>query len=176
MSVHGMKPNFTDYSGFQQWKSDWSELYSIMSNDVRQSKSKLKELQRAGEPTASLQRELRHKRVMAFKLMTVLNEAKIRWQNISNMRKGVVAQQAEFPILIENARNVDFHFNKKSLEFDFIPMWVLKVKGKSYYVNHMECQVPWTTRETPDHPSTKGSLRIKRGNIYITEEGVAQIN
>jgi hypothetical protein len=180
MSVHGMKPQFKDYAGYTEWRSDWRELYAHASADIRNSKYQIKMMQQNGDSDsavlAKLQREHRFKRVTARKLMTVLEEAKIHWGNIKNMRKGIKAQMAEFPINIENARNIDFHFNKKSVEFDFVPMWVLKVKGKTFYVNHMDCQVPWTTRETPDHPSTKGSLRIKRGNILIDEEGTATIS
>jgi hypothetical protein len=40
-------------------------------------------------------------------------------------------------------------------------MWVLKTHGETYYVHHMDCQMPWSTKETPDNPHTKGSLKIK---------------
>ena len=40
----------------------------------------------------------------------------------------------------------------------------------------MECQAGFTTRETPDHPSTKGSLRVKRGTLSIDAEGNAIIH
>ncbi len=83
---------------------------------------------------------------------------------------------AQFPIEIET-RNIDFHFNKKHLEFpDVIPCWILKCNGKSFYVNHVDCQVPWNTRETPDNPSTKGAIRIKRGKINIDKAGIATIS
>lgn len=59
-----------------------------------------------------------------------------------------------------------FHFNKKHLEDPSIPMWVLKTKGESHYVSHVDCQVPWNTKETPDNPATKGSIKIK--NCYLT--------
>jgi len=66
-----------------------------------------------------------------------------------------------------------FHFNKKHLEDANIPMWVIKTKGESYYVNHVEvlAGVGFNTKETPDNPHTKGSIRLK-GSIKIetTEE------
>ena len=66
-----------------------------------------------------------------------------------------------------------FHFNKKHLEDANIPMWVIKTKGESYYVNHVEVSVGvgFNTKETPDNPHTKGSIRLK-GSIKIetTEE------
>lgn len=174
MSVHGMKPSFVNYQGYQEWRAGWKDLYEIASEDIRRSKNRIKELQRAGEPTAALQREHRYKRVTAYKLMTVLEEAKIRWQNIRNMKRGIQEQMKEFPLSLD-AKNIDFHFNKKSNEFDFIPMWVVKAKGKTFYVNHMDCQTGFTTRENPDHPSTKGSLRVKRGTLNIDAEGNAVI-
>lgn len=185
MSVHGMKPSFTDFAGYQAWRSDWRELYAHASEEIRKSKYAIKNLQRwfttspknqdeTREQLKSMIAEHRHRRIIARKLMTVLEEAKIRWQNIRNMQKGIEEQNKEFPLSFE-ARNIDFHFNKKSLEFDFIPTWVVKARGKSFYVNHMDCQAPWTTRETPDHPSTKGSLRIKKGTLSINKDGIATI-
>jgi len=41
-------------------------------------------------------------------------------------------------------------------------MWVFKVKGQTYYVHHARFeQVSFETKETPDNPSTKGSLKFK---------------
>lgn len=40
-------------------------------------------------------------------------------------------------------------------------MWVLKTKGQTFYASHVDCQVGWNTKETPDNPSTKGSIKIK---------------
>ncbi len=175
MSVHGMQPKFVDYMGYQAWRSDWRELYAHASSEVRQSKYQIKALQRAGEPAGKLQREHLHKRAIVRKLMTALETAKIRWQQIKGMKQGIKAQASEFPLEIEG-KNIDFHFNKKSIEFDFIPMWVVKARGKTFYVHHMDCQTGFTTRETPDHPSTKGSLRVKRGTLRIDAEGNAVIS
>jgi hypothetical protein len=53
-------------------------------------------------------------------------------------------------------------------------MWVLKVKGETYYVSHVEVKpnVGFCTKETPNNPHTKGSIKIK-GNltIFANEEG-----
>jgi len=54
-------------------------------------------------------------------------------------------------------------------------MWVLKTHGKTYYVNHVDCQVPWSTKETPDNPSTKGSLKIKDCLLTINDNNEATI-
>jgi hypothetical protein len=55
-------------------------------------------------------------------------------------------------------------------------MWVLKTKGESYYVNHVDCTVPWSTKETPDNPSTKGSLRVKNCLMVIDEDNNATLS
>ena len=191
MSAFGMKPNFKDYEGYKEWRQGWRELHRMVTSDIRSTRSTIKRLQRKVQKAASNQRmdewqklseicrreqkEFKHKRVMGWKLMTLLEEAKIRWENIENIRKGIEEQYSQFPLEIEDSRNIVFHFNKKHLEFSFIPMWIVKVKGQSYYVHHVDCETAWTTKESPDHPSTKGAIRIKRGNISISEEGVARI-
>lgn len=60
-----------------------------------------------------------------------------------------------------------FHFNKGHLADPTIPMWVVKCKGKTYYVYHMESQVGFSTKETPDNDHTKGSLRFKKVDLKI---------
>ena len=69
-----------------------------------------------------------------------------------------------------------FHFNKGHLIDQSIPTWVLKTKGKSYYVDHVDCQMPWSTKETPDNPSTKGSLKIKKCLLTINDLNEATIS
>ena len=55
-------------------------------------------------------------------------------------------------------------------------MWVLKTHGESFYVNHVDCQVPWSTKETPDNPHTKGSIKIKDCLLTIDENNDATIS
>jgi hypothetical protein len=73
------------------------------------------------------------------------------------------------------AKDVVFHFNKKHLEDSTIPMWVLKTQGESYYVNHVDCEIPWSTKETPDNPSTKGSIKVKDVLLKIDDNNCAQL-
>lgn len=68
-----------------------------------------------------------------------------------------------------------FHFNKKHLEDQTIPMWVLKFHGETYYVNHVECNVPWSTKETPDNSHTKGSIKVKNCLLQIDDSNEAKI-
>jgi hypothetical protein len=55
-------------------------------------------------------------------------------------------------------------------------MWVIKAKGQTYYVNHVDANCPWSTKETPDNPATKGSLKFKNCSLSIDENNIATIN
>lgn len=54
-------------------------------------------------------------------------------------------------------------------------MWVVKCKGESYYVNHVSCSLPWSTKETPDNTHTKGSIKIKECLLTIDDDNCATI-
>lgn len=51
-----------------------------------------------------------------------------------------------------------------------VPMWTLKHKGHTYYVHHVDVSpgVGFSTKETPDNPHTKGSIKFK-GKLKIDE-------
>ena len=49
-------------------------------------------------------------------------------------------------------------------------MWVLKTKGQTYYVKHVVCTKPWSTKETPENPHTKGAIKIKNADLEIINE------
>lgn len=68
-----------------------------------------------------------------------------------------------------------FHFNKKHLEDPSIPMWVIKTGGRTFYVNHVDCKMGWSTKETPDNPSTKGSIKITKALLTINDENEAEL-
>ena len=72
-------------------------------------------------------------------------------------------------------RDVVFHFNKKHLEDQTVPMWVLKTHGETFYVNHVECEIPWSTKETPDNSHTKGSIKVKDALLRIDEDNGATL-
>ena len=48
-------------------------------------------------------------------------------------------------------------------------MWVLKMKGKTYYVDHVDADAPWSTKETPGNPHTKGSLKFKHVTVELND-------
>lgn len=71
---------------------------------------------------------------------------------------------------IEKRTEIIMHFNKMHLQQPEIPMWVIKVKGETHYVNHIDVDsgVGFSTKETPDNQHTKGSLKFK-GKLEITK-------
>jgi hypothetical protein len=69
-----------------------------------------------------------------------------------------------------------FHFNKAHLTDQTIPMWVLKFHGETLYVNHVDCTVPWSTKETSDNPHTKGSIKVKDCLLTINDANEATVS
>jgi hypothetical protein len=68
-----------------------------------------------------------------------------------------------------------FHFNKKHLEDPTVPMWIVMAKGETYYVEHVDANIPWTTKETPDNVRTKGAIKFKECLVTISEDNCASI-
>lgn len=60
-----------------------------------------------------------------------------------------------------------FHFNKHHLVDNKTPMWVLKIKGQTYQVDHVNSTAPFDTKETPDNQHTKGSIKWKSVDVLI---------
>jgi len=54
-------------------------------------------------------------------------------------------------------------------------MWVLKFHGETLYVNHVDCRLPWSTKETPDNVSTKGSIKVKNCLLQINDDNEATL-
>ena len=54
-------------------------------------------------------------------------------------------------------------------------MWKLAFHGETLYVNHVDCTIPWSTKETPDNPSTKGSIKIRNALLKIDGDNCATI-
>lgn len=55
-------------------------------------------------------------------------------------------------------------------------MWVIKARGETYYVDHVDCEVPWSTKETPDNSHTKGSIKVKQCLVTIYKDNTARIS
>lgn len=74
-----------------------------------------------------------------------------------------------------SCKDLVFHFNKKHLEDPSVPMWVVKSHGVTFYVNHVTSEIPWSTKETPDNSSTKGSIKFKKCKLTIDDDNNAII-
>lgn len=74
------------------------------------------------------------------------------------------------------ADRIIFHFNKAHLTDQTIPMWTIKHRGTTYYVNHVEVAtgVGFKTKETPENPHTKGSIQF-RAKLKIWQDDSNQI-
>lgn len=78
--------------------------------------------------------------------------------------------------MTDKPERVVFHYNKKHNEDQSVPPWVVKCKGQTFYVMHMEISpgVGFTTKETPDSPHTKAALQIKGKLSILTMEDYSQ--
>lgn len=54
-------------------------------------------------------------------------------------------------------------------------MWVIKAKGDSYYCEHVTCELPWSTKETPSNSHTKGSIKVKNCHLVIDQDNHAHL-
>jgi hypothetical protein len=54
-------------------------------------------------------------------------------------------------------------------------MWIIMAKGKTYYVDHVEANIPWTTKETPNNIRTKGAIKFKNALLRL-DNGSASID
>lgn len=77
----------------------------------------------------------------------------------------------------EQVDRIVFHYNKAHTIDSTIPCWIVKHKGVTHYVHHLDSKVGFSTKETPDNPHTKGALQFK-GKLSIIEkngEAIAMI-
>jgi hypothetical protein len=68
-----------------------------------------------------------------------------------------------------DVNRIVFHYNKAHNANASIPTWIVKYKGQTYYVHHLDSKVGFSTKETPDSDHTKGSLLFK-GKLKIVEQ------
>lgn len=62
----------------------------------------------------------------------------------------------------DKPERIVFHFNKAHNQDPYnIPAWVVKCKGQTFYVNQMESEVGFSTKQTPESEHTKASLQFK---------------
>jgi hypothetical protein len=198
MSVYAMKPTFTDRESYLAWRGQWKKIYNALSQRIRLRKHAVKHLQRSacatcqgsgmfvmgdkthncvcggqsGKDAAKAQKDLFLMRRDATKLLTLLDEAKLRRDRIIAMCKSIDEQP--FPLDVGLCSKIDFHFNKVSIEFPYMPHWTVKAKGKTFYVWDFESDIGFST-VNKDEGNTRGLLRFRRGNLRIDEQGVAHL-
>ena len=49
-------------------------------------------------------------------------------------------------------------------------------KGQTFYVDHVDANLPWTTKETPDNIRTKGAIKFKECLVTIDDDNCARIS
>ena len=172
MSVNAMKPNFTDRTSYLAWRRTWKLVYMRLSETIRHRKMLVRDEQRYSDSAARGQKELHLMRRDAAKMMTLLKDAKVRREHILKMQRDIAAQP--FPLDLGECSTIDFHYNRIANEYVFMPNWVVKAKGKSYYVRDFESHVGFSTRNR-DTGSTRGMLRFKKASLSISQEGIATI-
>ena len=55
-------------------------------------------------------------------------------------------------------------------------MWVVKTHGETFYVDHVDANMPWSTKETPDNSHTKGSLKFREALLVIDDNNCATLS
>ena len=120
---------------------------------------------------ADAQSERQAMRRDATKMMTLLDEAKLRRDRILAMHKQIADQP--FPLEME-ANRIDFYFNKGSIEFPMLPPWVVKAKGRTFYVRDFVSDIGFSTKNKSDGP-TRGLLRFRAGKLTIDDQAVARL-
>ncbi len=69
---------------------------------------------------------------------------------------------------IDEDTRIIVHYNRIHNTNQEIPPWVIKAKGETYYINHIDVEknVGFSTKETPDSENTKAALKFK-GKLTI---------
>ena len=73
-----------------------------------------------------------------------------------------------------SSERIIFAFNKAHNQDRTIPPWIIKHRGQTHYIHHLDSKIGFSTKETPDNEHTKGSL-IFRGSLEIIEENGLRI-
>lgn len=175
---------FTDFAGYRRWLDAWKAEYKTLTRDLRAAKARRRhdETLLCGPKQGRgivLERERAKRRVeidglrtRARDMMAERAAARARAEKIAAAHRSVASQP--FPLAFETCKEIVFHFNKMALDFPFMPPWVVKAKGRSFYVRHVDAMCPWSTKETPD-ASTKGAIRFRNCRLEIDADGAARI-
>lgn len=203
MTAFNLKPTFSDREGYLGWRRSWAKVQARMTHDTRDLKRRValahSELARlnashlsgrqdlteaeiiawrryyeAHTAASLLSKDLDLARSMARKVMMLLEEAKLRRDRILKMHEDIRLQNKDFPLDLGACKNIDFQYNAGQRDFPFLPMWIIRVKGRSYYVREVEAECAWRTHERPSG-MTRGVLRFNRAHVSFTADGVARL-
>lgn len=169
------KPKIFTWQDYLDFYATWKKGIKRLNEEIRRSKDMIKQRQREGLPTSLLQRRLVFRRLMASKMYQLLEEARLDAYQRRESERQLQKELAQYPLSFPKCRDVIFHFNKGFLFNPNIPMWVLKFRGRTFYVHHVTSNVEWSTKETPDNNHTKGSIRLRNVSVAIDENGYATI-
>jgi hypothetical protein len=80
---------------------------------------------------------------------------------------------SSYPLALKEPRREDivFHYNRAHNTDQSIPAWIIKHKGQTHYVDHVDVEncAAWSTKETPNNEHTKGSIKFK-GKLELQKE------
>lgn len=175
---------FTDFAGYRRWLDAWKAEYKTLALELRAAKIRQRHDDRLlcgpnHQRGAVLERErikrragINGLRARARDMMAQRAAARARAEKIAAAHRSIAEQP--FPLAFDACKEIVFHFNKMALDFPFMPPWVVKAKGRSFYVRHVDAMCHWSTKETPD-ASTKGAIRFRNCRLEIDADGSARI-
>lgn len=155
-----------------EWKSNWKVEYWKISQRIRDIKRAI--LHSGNLYCSDLYREWNDLKKQATVMLATLEEIKPTFSQHYKIHKSTRDHMKQFPLSF-NSPTVDFHFNKKSLESDDVPTWILKAKGKTFYCRSVTSYVVMNTRTNDIQNSTRGLIRFKHCAVSIDESGNATI-
>jgi hypothetical protein len=108
------KPLFTDWNSYQKWLQEWKAVIHYLNSVCLNRKKEIKDLNRSSqfEQLKRAREKYKYDRIMVTKMLTLHNEAVIRWKNIKVMNKAIQDQFDKFPLEIKDTKVIDFHFSE----------------------------------------------------------------
>lgn len=103
--------------------------------------------------------------------IVIKKEEHLLWEDITS----TTANTNHNSVLELSCKSIIFSFNKQSLTDATLPAWILKANGNTYYVNHVNADMQWSTHETINNPHTKGSIKFKNCYCSIGDDNTAYL-
>lgn len=158
---------FSNKAEYMIWVAKWKASYAALSITIRKARSEKRWTGWLKEQARDMLQERAEAKCEAQRLYVAARDAA--------RRAGIAEHFAQYPLVLEDCAAIDMHFNKAHLQYpDTIPRWVVKTKGRTYYVHHIDSQVGWSSRELSEG-STLGMIRLRHCRLEIDEDGNARI-